>query len=154
MPRIVVLGNGASGKSTFARSLAAATGTPYTELDAVFWSADLEPTPPERWVERQEELTRGDSWVLDGDLGPYDVVDRRLARADVVVLFDLPTWRCAWRAVRRSHERLDFWRWLLTWRRRARPRLLAAIAEHAPQAELLVIRDDADLDEVWAALAS
>ena len=35
---IVVLGNGASGKSTFARDLAAATGIEAVELDTIFWS--------------------------------------------------------------------------------------------------------------------
>jgi adenylate kinase family enzyme len=34
---MVVLGNGASGKSLFARELREATGVERTELDSVFW---------------------------------------------------------------------------------------------------------------------
>jgi adenylate kinase family enzyme len=150
--RVVVLGNGGSGKSTFARSLAQVTRLPLTELDSVFWSADLQPKPPQRWRELQTSLAQQPEWILDGDLGPYDMLDVRLTFCDAVVLFDLPTRVCAWRAVKRSRQGLDFWRWLLTWRRRCRPRILQSIAEHAPSAELFVIRRDRDLDGVLASL--
>jgi adenylate kinase family enzyme len=146
--RILLLGPGASGKSTLARVLADSTGIPMIELDKVFWSAGLEPTPPEEWVELQQELAAEPAWIMDGDLGPYDVLNVRLRRADTIILLDLPTWRCAVRALRRSRERLDFWRWLLTWRRSYRPRLLRAIAEEAPDAELLVIRSRRDLERL------
>jgi hypothetical protein len=48
--------------------------------------------------------------------------------------------RCAWRAIRRSRERADFWRWLLTYRYQSRPILMATIASHAPKAVLHVFR--------------
>jgi len=56
------------------------------------------------------------------------------------VLLDLPIWRCAWRALRRARERSDFWRWLMTWRRRYRPRVVEDVARYAPTAQLLVVR--------------
>ena len=136
--RLVVLGPGAAGKSTFASELSEATGIPRTELDEVFWSSDLESTDPAEWTQIQKRLTSGDRWILDGDLGPYDVLEARLRRADTIVLLDTQTWRCAWRALRRSRERRDFWRWLLTWRRVYRPQLMEAIAIHAGAAELLI----------------
>ncbi len=154
MTRVVVLGNGASGKSTFARSLGAATGITTVELDTMFWSADLEPTPRDRWIEVQEELTAAERWILDGDLGPYDALEVRLRRADTVVLFDLPTRVCAWRALRRSRQRRDFWRWLLTWRRRCLPDLLSAIDAQGDTVELFVIRDEADRDRVSSVLVT
>ncbi|MEM8925563.1 MAG: hypothetical protein AAGD35_18820 [Actinomycetota bacterium] len=102
----------------------------------------------------QQELTAADSWILDGDLGPYDEVTTRLERANVVVLFDLPTRLCAWRAFRRSRERWDFWLWLLTWRRRSRPQLLRAIEQHAATADLYVIHDHDDLRSTTASLSA
>jgi adenylate kinase family enzyme len=143
--RILLLGPGASGKSTLARALADSTGIMMIELDKVFWSEDLEPTPPERWAELQQELAAGPAWIMDGDLGSYDVLGVRLRRADTVIVLDLPTWRCAARALRRSRERLDFWRWLLTWRRSYRPRLMQAIEQEAPHAEVIIIRNRHDL---------
>src|ERR1700694_1430336 len=76
---------------------------------------------------------------MDGDLGPYDVLEPRLQRADTVIVLDVARWRCLWRSFRRSRERLDFWRWLWTWRRRSRPQVLAAIAAHADQAHAEVL---------------
>ncbi len=90
---------------------------------------------------------------MDGDLGPYDVIEVRLSAADTVVLLDLPTWVCAWRALRRSRERADFWRWLVSWRRRYRPQVMHAIKEHAGQAELIVVSNQRDLDRVIEELA-
>jgi adenylate kinase family enzyme len=150
--RVVVLGNGASGKSRFARELSEATGIACTDLDSIFWSADLAPTPQDEWREIQDELVKRDRWILDGDLGPYDALDVRLRRAATIVLFDIPTVVCAWRAVRRSSERVDFWRWLFSWRRRFRPGILAAIKEYAPDAELLVVRSRGDRNRVLAHL--
>jgi hypothetical protein len=77
---------------------------------------------------------------MDGDLGPYDVVDVRLQAADTVVFLDFSPLLCAWRAIRRSRERADFWRWLWSYRRRSRPLLLQAIAVHAGDADIHVLR--------------
>lgn len=141
MLRLVVLGPGGSGKSTFARSLGTATDILPIELDKYFWSADLKPTPREHWIEIQEGLVQNDAWIIDGDLGPYDALEVRLRAANTVVVLDLPTWICAWRSLRRSRERIDFWRWLLTWRRRYRPQVMRAIEEHAPDAQLFMVHN-------------
>lgn len=148
--RVVVLGPGGAGKTTFARALSAQTGITCTDLDALFWSSDLKPMAKNQWVRVQQQLCSGPDWILDGDLGPYDVVEERLKHADAVVLVDLPTWRCAWRALRRSRERLDFWIWLLTWRWRSRPTLMREIAELAPEASLFIAHSSGDMSGVLA----
>ena len=76
---------------------------------------------------------------MDGDLGPYDVLDIRLQAADAIVFLDFSPLRCAWRAIRRSPERADFWKWLLLYRRRSRPVLRQAIAAHASDADVYVL---------------
>jgi len=77
---------------------------------------------------------------MDGDLGPYDALEERLQIADTIVVLDFSLLRCAWRTFRRSRERLDYWRWVLAWRRRSRPALLRAIALYAPTARLHILR--------------
>ena len=79
--------------------------------------------------------------------------DVRLARADTVVLFDPPAWLCGWRTVRRSKERLDYWRWLLRWRRQHLPGLMERIAQH-PQVTVLIVRNRHDLDQITAMLVA
>jgi adenylate kinase family enzyme len=141
MQRVVILGRGASGKSTLARRLGGITRLPVIELDTIFWRAGLAATPPHEWTVIQEKLAAEDRWIMDGDLGPYDAVQVRLRRADTVIFLDFSLACCAWRAILRSRERLDFWRWLLAYRRRSRPLLMHAIAHCAPNAEVHVFRN-------------
>ncbi|MEV4084239.1 hypothetical protein AB0J43_28645 [Nonomuraea fuscirosea] len=138
MRRVVILGRGGSGKSTLAARLGAITGLPVIELDQHFWRPGLEATPPDQWAAVQGELVRTEGWIMDGDLGPYDVLDVRLRAADTVILLDFSFWRCAWRAIRRSRERVDFWLWVWRYRRHSRPLLLSAIDTHANDARLHV----------------
>jgi hypothetical protein len=139
MMRVVILGPGASGKSTLASRLGQITGLRVIELDKVFWQPDLAPTPHDQWVEVQQRFIEGDGWIMDGDLGPYDAVEVRLRAADTIIFLDFSVIRCAWRAVRRSRERADFWLWLLRYRGQSRPALMEAIADHAPKATLHVL---------------
>ncbi len=104
-------------------------------FDEMFLCTDLAPTPPQRWASLQFELAVSDRWVMDGDLGPYDVLEPRLARGHHRRP-RLRLVRCLRRAARRSWARLDFWWWVITWRRRARPGLFVAVATYAPQADL------------------
>jgi adenylate kinase family enzyme len=141
MKRVVVLGPGASGKSTLAVQLGDITGLPVIELDKLFWRVGLIATPLAEWVRVQENVVQEDRWILDGDLGPYDAIEVRLRVADTVIFLDFSLLRCAWRALRRSRERLDFWLWLLRYRRQSRPFLLQAIRHHASQATVHVLRN-------------
>jgi hypothetical protein len=95
-------------------------------------------------------VSRG-SWT--GTSG-YDVLDVRLQAADTVVFLDFSPARCAWRAIRRSRERADFWRWPLTYRRRSRPLLLQAIAAHAADAGIYVLPTPRAVGRFIARIAS
>lgn len=147
--RVLVLGPGGAGKSTFARHLGAVTGLPVVELDAVYWSDALEPLPPGEWAARQSELVAPGRWILDGDLGPYDEVGVRLAAADTVVVLEYPTWLCVWRTLRRGRRRRDYWAWLLGWHRRDRPRLDRALGAH-PHLTVIRARRPADAERLLA----
>jgi len=150
MKRVVILGRGASGKSTLARRLGEITGLPVIELDKVFWRPSLAAMPREEWKLVQEKLVAKDAWIMDGDLGPYDDVEVRLRAADTIILLDFSLLRCAWRALRRSRERADFWHWLLAYRSQSRPILMDAIANHAPSADLRVLRNPEALNRFVA----
>lgn len=143
-----MLGRGGAGKTTAAKQLGRLLQVPVFELDEMFWCTDLAPTSPQRWASLQFELAVADRWVMDGDLGPYDVLEPRLARADTVVVLDFGLVRCLWRAARRSWERVDFWWWVITWRRRARPGLFVAVATYAPQADLHIVSTPHELQRL------
>ncbi|HEY3607969.1 MAG TPA: DNA topology modulation protein FlaR [Pseudonocardiaceae bacterium] len=150
MKRVVILGRGGAGKSTLAARLGAALTLPVIELDKHFWAADLTPTSKDQWAETQRQLADGERWILDGDLGPYDVLHVRLQAADTVIVLDYPLWRCAWRALRRSRENLAFWHWLVAYRRRSLPTIMAGIADHAGHAELHLLRNPHAVEQLLA----
>jgi adenylate kinase family enzyme len=148
--RVLILGPGAAGKSTLAKRLGKITNLPVIELDKIFWQPGLAGMSRGRWTDVQKALVEKDSWLLDGDLGPYDALEVRLRAADTLIFLDFPLYRCAWRALRRSRERRDFWIWLLSYRYRSRPFLLRMIAEHASSARLHVLRSPREVGEFLA----
>jgi len=123
--RVVIIGPGASGKSTLARQVGEITGLAVIELDKVFWQSGLVKTPRKLWMELQQKLADESEWIMDGDLGPHDAIEIRLRAADTVIFLDFSLVRCAWRALRRSRERIDFWQFRST--RQTRPSIVFAI---------------------------
>jgi adenylate kinase family enzyme len=145
MKRAVILGRGGSGKSTLAAKLSEITGLPVIELDRIFWQPGLRAMPPAEWVKTQRRLVEQESWIMDGDLGQYDAVEVRLEAADTIILLDFALVRCAWRALRRGRERIDFWQWLVAYRKQSLPVLMQAISKFASDAELHLIRNPTEL---------
>src|SRR5271170_5850748 len=92
-------------------------------------------------ADKLRTLSRKDGWIIDGDLGQFDIAETRLRAADTVIFLDFSFSCCAHRAIRRSRERIDFWWWVLAYRWKSRPVLLKAIADYAPSAELHVFRN-------------
>jgi hypothetical protein len=121
------------------------TGLPVIELDKVFWRPGLVATPRDQWMVVQEQLVAEEKWIMDGDLGPYDVVEIRLRAADTILFLDFSLVRCA--------EGADFWRWLVTYRRQSTPNLMGAIAKHAIEAKLHVFRNPKALRSFVATVA-
>jgi adenylate kinase family enzyme len=153
LKRVVVLGRGGSGKSTLPARLGQITGLPVVELDSLFWQPGLAATPHDQWAAIQQEIVQRDRWIMDGDLGPYDIVHVRLQAADTVIVLDFPFVRCAWRAIRRSRERADFWRWVYSYRRQSLPLVMDAIATYADGAALHVLRSPRAVSRFLAQLA-
>jgi len=83
---------------------------------------------------------------MDGDLGPYDVLDVRLRAADTIVFLDFSPVRCAWRAIRRSREHADFWRWLFTYRRLVSPGASRVDWDSYPDDPDFIVLADPDSD--------
>jgi nicotinamide riboside kinase len=152
--RVIIVGPGAAGKSTLAARLGEMTGLPVIELDKHFWRPGLAATPRDQWAAIQRQIAARESWIMDGDLGPHDILDVRMRAADTIVFLDFSPLRCAWRAIRRSSERADFWRWLLTYRRRSRPLIQQAIAAHAGEASVLVLRTPRSVRQFVATINS
>jgi adenylate kinase family enzyme len=109
--RINVVGTSASGKTTFARTLAARLGVPHIELDALHWEPDWQEAPDDLMRERAARATAADAWVVDGNYAA--VRDIVWERADAVIWLDFPLrtvlWRYATRTRRRIRNREELW---------------------------------------------
>ncbi|CAN5425511.1 hypothetical protein BH10ACI2_BH10ACI2_22620 [soil metagenome] len=49
MKKVIVIGSGGAGKSTFSRLLGAKLGLPVVHLDQLYWRPDWVKTPAEEW---------------------------------------------------------------------------------------------------------
>jgi len=98
--RILVIGSGGSGKTTFARRLAQRTNLPLIHLDALYWRPGWDPTPDEEWRAKVAELVNTPAWIMDGNYG--GTLNIRLAACDAVVFLDISRFVCLWRVVKRQ----------------------------------------------------
>src|SRR5688500_12440346 len=100
MQRILVIGSGGAGKSTFAAELARRLALPLIHLDALYWKSEWTPTPKDKWARLVAKAAAGERWIMDGNYG--GTLDLRLGYCDAVVFLDMPRLLCLWRVVRRS----------------------------------------------------
>ena len=159
MKRILIIGSGGAGKTTFARALASRTGLPLTHLDQLFWHPGWVPTPDDEWDQVIARLIARDSWILDGNYGR--TLSMRLEAADTVIFLDLPRLVCTWRIFKRQlryagrirpdsapgcPERLswEFIAWVWTYRSRRRPDIMKRLDAVRSKKRILVLRSDGD----------
>jgi len=103
LTRVVVVGSSCSGKSTFARELAAMLGSPYVELDALHWGPGWVPKPEPEFSRLTEAATAAPRWVVDGN---YRMVREIVwPRATSIVWLNLGLATVFARAVRRTMQR-------------------------------------------------
>jgi len=142
MQRVLVMGSSGSGKSTFARRLSAITGLPFISLDALYWKPGWVPSDNAEFGQRVAELVRQSRWIMDGNFTRHGAGEARRDLSDTVIWFDLPRRTCVLGITKRvagsygqvrpemaegCPERLDFefFRYVWTYRRQQRPKLLA-----------------------------
>lgn len=90
--KAIVIGCPGSGKSTFARKLSKYTKTSLCYLDRLNWNSDKTTVTREVFDKRLSEVMQKDEWIIDGNY--MRTMEIRMAKADVIYLFDLPTDIC------------------------------------------------------------
>ena len=99
MRRVLVIGSGGSGKSTFARELGRRTGLPVLHLDAHFWRPGWVRPSPEEWRSTVRSLLAESTWIMDGNYG--GTLEERVRRADAVIFRDMSGRTCIRRVIGR-----------------------------------------------------
>jgi len=124
MKRVAIIGSGGAGKSTLARQVGDATGFPVIHLDREHWQPGWVAPGSEAWAARVAELVAGEAWIIDGNYG--GTMEARFARADTIVLLDLPRTVCLYRAVKRA----------VLFRNRGRPDMRGEVRPAVPEVDL------------------
>lgn len=99
--RILIAGVSGSGKSTLARRVAERLALPHVELDDLHWGPGW--TTRDDFVANVQALTAREAWVTEWQYGA--VRPLLAARAELIVILDLPTRVTMTRVIRRTVSR-------------------------------------------------
>jgi adenylate kinase family enzyme len=167
MRRVLVIGSGGAGKSTFASKLSRRTSLPLIHLDSLYWRPGWIETPAAEWDQTIEQLLGRDTWIMDGNYGR--TLERRLAACDTVIFLDLPRLLCLQRIVRRRlhfhgrsrpdmqegcPERLswEYIQWVWTYPKKRRPGILARLAALGSEKQVVVLQSPGEVERFLAQL--
>jgi adenylate kinase family enzyme len=171
MERILVMGSSGSGKSTFAQRLSAITGIPIVSLDALFWKPGWMPSDGAEFQQRVTEAVALPRWIIDGNYASSDAGEVRRGLADTVIWFDLPRRTCMTGIMTRiatSYGRvrpemapgcpekfdLAFFRYVWTYRRLQRPKLLRYFEGLRPDQTFIRFTNRAEADRYLTNVAA
>ncbi|MEJ8639081.1 topology modulation protein [Streptomyces sp. MS2.AVA.5] len=143
MKKVAIVGCGGSGKSHVARELGRILDAPVTHLDAAFYDDEWNALPMDKFTEVQRELVAKPRWVIDGNYN--STLPVRLEACDTVILMDVSTVTALYgifsRQIRHGaghkgngvHNRIHWGviKYVATYRRKMRPRVMAKIEEYA-----------------------
>lgn len=161
MQKILVIGSGGAGKSTFARRLGEQLGLEVIHLDAHYWRPGWVEPPKDVWQAKVAELLSREAWVMDGNYS--GTLDARLAACDTVVFLDLPRTVCLWRVLKRLaiyHKRsrpdmaegcpeqfsAEFVRWVWSYAKRSRPKVVRLLREWEGLKRVVWLRSTAEVE--------
>ena len=170
MQRVLVMGSSGSGKSTFARRLSDITGIPSVSIDALFWKPGWVESDTEDFRRRMTDAAHQPRWIMDGNYMGSGAGELRRRLSDTVIWFDLPRSTCMFGILRRiagsygkvrpemaagCPEKIDleFFRYVWTYRRQQRPKLIAFFDGLRPDQALVCFTDREQADDYLEDLA-
>ena len=169
MKRICIIGCSGSGKSRLAGHIATLLDLPAFSLDQYYWHSGWTMPAADDWRQRHEELIQQPKWILDGTY--FQLLEERLAIADLVIFLDLPrrvcVFRIIWRTLRwwrRSRsgapvgcvERFDweFFHYVWTFRRDYHPNVVERLNRRPATCRLITIKNSQDISTLMTELAA
>ena len=156
MKRIMIIGCPGSGKSTFARALAAKTGLPLYYLDMMYWNPDRTTKPKEEFRAALRETVALPEWIIDGNYG--STLEVRMEVCDTVIFLDYPVEVCiAGVEERRGKPRpdmpwvetepdLEFIEFIKKYNEESRPKVIELLEKYKEK-NIIIFKSRAEADE-------
>ncbi|MFD1430395.1 MULTISPECIES: P-loop NTPase family protein [Lacticaseibacillus] len=99
--KVMLIGNGGTGKSTFGKALAKQTGWPLLTLDSIWHPNDQSAAAKAKFrADQRAFMAEHKDWIIDGNYSSS--IEVRLAEAELIVWFRAPRWVSEARVLRRS----------------------------------------------------
>jgi adenylate kinase family enzyme len=106
MPRIIIIGNGGTGKSTLGEHLARELAIPVTHLDQLSLRPGWQYVPEDEFTAKLRDILEARTWIVEG-WSYHSTMQMRIKAANVIIHLDYPIWYCYWNAAKR-HIRYTF----------------------------------------------
>ncbi|MCI0661180.1 MAG: DNA topology modulation protein [Acidobacteria bacterium] len=165
MRKILVIGSGGAGKSTFSIRLSKILNIEVIHLDALYWKPGWVEPPKEEWKKTVEMLIVRDTWIMDGNYS--GTLDLRIVACDTLIFLDISRWVCVWRVIKRlmrhrnrrrpdmaegCHERFDlrFVLWVWNYGKRSRPKIIKLMDENAEGKKIIFLRSNEEVERFMA----
>ncbi len=163
----MIIGCGGAGKSTLAKALHDITGLPLIHLDQLYWKPNWQETEKTAWETIVTEVATKPKWIIDGNYG--GTMDIRLQEADTIIFLNRSTFRCLYRAMKRiiihygktrpdmhpgcpEHFEWEFIHYILRYNLTRRPAILKKLEQLKGAKEVLIFRNDREVEAYLEAL--
>jgi len=98
--KILIIGNGGSGKTTLSLKLARTLNHPVLHLDGLYWIDGWKKNSFEDFENRTHEFMKSDCWIIEGT--PMHDIQFRLNQADTIIFLDINRALCILRLLKRA----------------------------------------------------
>jgi len=167
MKRILVIGSGGAGKSTFARRLGETLNIEVIHLDSLYWRPGWVEPPEQEWKETVEQIIARDSWIMDGNYS--GTLKLRFEACDTVIFLDIERMVCLWRVIKRAVKYrnqirpdmaegcpekfdLEFLLWVWNYKKRSRPKIVRVLRENPQNKRVTWLRSGAEAERFLAGI--
>jgi adenylate kinase family enzyme len=152
----MIIGCPGSGKSTFARALAAKTGLPLYYLDMMYWNPDRTTKPKDEFRAALRETVALPEWIIDGNYG--STLEVRMEACDTVIFLDYPVEVCiSGVEERRGKPRpdmpwietdpdLEFIEFIKKYNQESRPKVIELLEKYKEK-NIIIFKSRAEADE-------
>jgi len=161
MRKILVIGSGGAGKSTFSIRLSKILNIEVIHLDTRYWQPGWVEPSKEEWKKTIEMLIARETWIMDGNYS--GTLDLRIVACDTLIFLDISRWVCVWRVIKRFMKNrnrrrpdmaegcidrfdLRFVIWVWNYRKRSRPKIVKLIEEKTDGKTVILLRSDGEVE--------